>query len=668
MYLCIGDKKIKRLFWGLVFLLAGGMFFYSISGNLLAKNNQRYYLQGLDFISKKDYQNAYYNFSSVERGNEFFCPSKYRAALAAQNLYDKNSAAVMYKEIINGCDNTLFEEIARYNLARLYFEQNEYKKAQGLFDALANSATTEKYKIAANYFLGEILAKTAQDKALNHYLKYLKYAPDGRFANESIDGILKLSVPLNANANYILGVALFKNARYAQAKKYLLHVPPEKSWYYLTMSTRKLAEYEQAKSFIDKGLAEYSGTVDEKELQNAIDFYALFAPNKKRGYLNAVELLEPSAAAGGDYALFSYIGFLPAKERIPYYHRILNVYPDGRFASDALWNIIHSQYKKSNYKKVIELAEQHAKQYPNTVAAPRVLFFAAKAAEKNHQYSRAKTYYNRILDKYPDDYYAFRARLLLNGRKTAWTVKGKKEINTENQKIKFPIEYCKISGKDKSIFDLLVDVKDWALLEDLLGDNEIVKSWINYKQGNKALSTYQAREFISKLEIKPQMNNDVYKLAYPLYFVDEVNKYSSEFDLDPYIVMAIIKEESHFDTSAKSYVGAGGLMQVMPDTASFIAGKYGIPYNSALRNNIDNNIQLGCAYLDFALSQLSKKYLFAVAGYNGGHNAVKKWNETLNYSDYDEFVEEIPFAETQTYIRKVFRSYWNYLNIYDTIN
>ena len=77
---------------------------------------------------------------------------------------------------------------------------------------------------------------------------------------------------------------------------------------------------------------------------------------------------------------------------------------------------------------------------------------------------------------------------------------------------------------------------------------------------------------------------------------------------------------------------------------------------------------MGCAYLDYALSQLSKKYLFAVAGYNGGHNAVKNWHNTLNYTDFDEFVEEIPYSETQTYIRKVFKSYWNYLNIYDRID
>ena len=54
-----------------------------VAENFMSKNNERYYLQGLNFVSQKDYQNAYFNFSSVEKGNEYYCPSKYRAALAA---------------------------------------------------------------------------------------------------------------------------------------------------------------------------------------------------------------------------------------------------------------------------------------------------------------------------------------------------------------------------------------------------------------------------------------------------------------------------------------------------------------------------------------------------------------------------------------------------------
>lgn len=659
---------IKKFIWVVVFILAAGLLLYMLAGNIMSKNNQRYYLQGLEFVNKKDYQNAYYNFSSVERGNEFYCPAKYRAALAAQNLYDKESAAQMYKDVIDACAGSLFDESSRYNLAKLYFEKGDTKKAEGLFESLAKSAVSEKYQTASNYFLGEIYSAKSEIKALDAYLYYLEYAPIGKYSKEAISGLKKISRPLNSEQHYTLAKALYKNGFYADAKSHFAFVPIEKSWFYLAMCARKLGDYKQVQVLLKKGLSEYSANIDEEELHEAIDIFAMYSTDLKSGYLQAVNILTPKSLSGGDYALYKYIDKLSAKEKLPYYHQIVNNYPNGRFASDALWNLIWAQYKKGNYDKVMELAQTHSQKYSTTISAPRVQFFAAKAAEKRGNYAKARGYYGTILEKYPDDYYAFRSKLLLDGRKTAWTVKGKRQLNTNNKKIKFPLNYCKIQSKDMPVLNLLMNVGDWKLLELLLEDNKVVESWVNYKAGNKALSIVQARDFISSLDTKPDFGDDIYKLAYPMYFENEINKYSKVYDLDPYVVIAIIKEESHFDTQAKSYVGAGGLMQVMPDTAKFIAQKYSLSYDAISHNDVESNIELGCAYLDYALSQLAKKYLFAVAGYNGGHNAVKNWHNTLNYTDFDEFVEEIPYSETQTYIRKVFKSYWNYLNIYDRID
>lgn len=656
------------MIWVLVFVVAAGMLIYPAIEKRLSKNNQRYYVQGLEFINKKDYQNAYYNFSSVVKGNEFYCPSKYRAALAAQNLYDKNSAILMYKDVMNECSGSLFDENSQYNLAKLYFEQKEFKKAEVLFEQIAKSATNKNYKLAANYFLGEIYSTKKPTKSLSAFLHYLVIAPAGKYSKDAISGIKKLNKTLNSEEHFTLGVALYKNGFYKEAQTHFAFVPIEKSWFYLAMGNAKAGDTKQAKTLIQKGLSEYSANISEEELHQAIDTFANYSVPPKSGYLSAVNILTPKALAGGDYAMYKYIENIPAKEKQPFYLKIIEKYPTGKFASDALWNLILGHYKRKDYDKVIKMAESHNKSYPNTIAAPKVLFFAAKAAEKRKNYTKSRNYYNRILEKYPDEYYAFRAKLLLNGRKTAWTIKGKRQLNSHNKNIKFPLTYCNIKSKDLPVLNSLMDAGDWKLLEHLLEDNEIVKSWTNYKAGNKSLSIVQARNFISKLETKPNFKDDIYKLAYPMYFEEEINKYSQIYDLDPYIVLAVIKEESHFDTSAKSSVGAGGLMQIMPDTAKFIAKKYSIPYSPAQHNSIEKNIELGCAYIDYALFELSKKYLFAIAGYNGGHNAVKNWHKTLNYTDFDEFVEEIPYAETKNYILKVFKSYWNYVNIYDRID
>ncbi len=661
------NKKINKIFWVCVLLAALSVLAVSVLESFFSKNNSRYYKQGLSFEAKKDYQNAYYNFSSVNKGNEFYCPSKYRAALAAENLYDKNSAIKMYKDVIDGCFGTIIEENARYNLAKLYFEQKNYKKAEAIFSNLTKAAQIEKYRIAANYFLGEILVSENPQKAKNYLMQYLETVPNGKYSKNALISADKQDMEYTSEEHYILGLAYLQNGIYKKAKEHFSYVPIERSWYYLSVCARKMGDYKQAKSILFKWFGENTQSLHENELYDAIDTYALYFASKKEGYLKAADVLVAKRLAGGDYALYKCVDFVEPKERILYYHKIADIYPKGKFASDALWNIMLSQYRRGNYRKVIELAQEHSSLYQNTVAAPRVIFFAGKALEKSGQFSKARANYMRVLSEFPDDYYAFRAKQLLDGRKTAWTVKNKRVLNLHRKNILFPINHCKFLLKDKPIVDLLLKSGDWDLLGKLFGDNEIVKSWVNYKMGNKALSIVQARNFISDLKVKPEFNDEAYKLAYPIYYGEEINKYAAEYDLDPYIVIAIIKEESHFDTDAQSSVGAGGLMQVMPGTAAFIAGKYNLNYNNALHNNVNSNIELGCAYLDYALSELSKKYLFAVAGYNGGHNAVKNWRNQLNYNDFDEFVEEIPYQETQTYIRKVFKSYWNYLNVYDKI-
>ena len=103
----------------------------------------------------------------------------------------------------------------------------------------------------------------------------------------------------------------------------------------------------------------------------------------------------------------------------------------------------------------------------------------------------------------------------------------------------------------------------------------------------------------------------------------------------------------------------------MPATASYIAQRNGIPYRGRSSLYVpEKNIELGCAYLDYVKEKHYENDLLAVASYNGGPNAVNSWKSNLDYKSFDEFIENIPYAETRDYIKKVYRSYWVYLNIY----
>jgi soluble lytic murein transglycosylase len=105
-------------------------------------------------------------------------------------------------------------------------------------------------------------------------------------------------------------------------------------------------------------------------------------------------------------------------------------------------------------------------------------------------------------------------------------------------------------------------------------------------------------------------------------------------------------------------------MQLMPTTAHDIGNKYGINFNTSYLFNPELNIQLGNLYYSTLREAFGGKDISAISAYNGGIGSVSGWRINLNYTDTDEFVEQIPYEETKNYVKKVFRSYWNYVKIY----
>ena len=123
-----------------------------------------------------------------------------------------------------------------------------------------------------------------------------------------------------------------------------------------------------------------------------------------------------------------------------------------------------------------------------------------------------------------------------------------------------------------------------------------------------------------------------------------------------------MRQESRFEAQIRSRSGAIGLMQIMPDTGSWIASKKGVSnYNL---DKPDDNISFGTWYLDYTHGRYGNNSMLAVASYNAGPNRVAQWVEERSVADPDEFVNSIPYDETRDYVSKVLGNYWNYLRLY----
>jgi len=163
-----------------------------------------------------------------------------------------------------------------------------------------------------------------------------------------------------------------------------------------------------------------------------------------------------------------------------------------------------------------------------------------------------------------------------------------------------------------------------------------------------------------------KVQNIILKMIYPLEYSEHVYKYSEEYDLDPLLSFAIIKAESNFDKNAISTSNAIGLMQLLEKTAEEIALE-DLGMETFKKEDLYNpelNIRIGLKYFSNLLKEYNYSYNLALAAYNGGTGNVQKWIEQEIISKTGENIENIPFKETNNYVRKINRNYKIYQELY----
>jgi len=154
--------------------------------------------------------------------------------------------------------------------------------------------------------------------------------------------------------------------------------------------------------------------------------------------------------------------------------------------------------------------------------------------------------------------------------------------------------------------------------------------------------------------------------VFPLKHFDIIKKESAKNNIDPYLVLAIIKTESGFDKNVTSVKQAKGLMQIMDSTAKEMNQGENLDLTKVSIYNEDINIKLGTKYLSTLIKRYNGNYYLAVASYNAGMGNVDKWlEEGLVPSNLDDIVNNnIPSKETKNYLKKVINYYKIYRMLY----
>jgi TolA-binding protein len=644
---------------------------------------------------------------------------------------------ILSHPVLANKSDSLDKTEAAYALAQSYFRTNELDQAKATFLKIKKEAPTSRLAVGANYYLGQIdilqnqpaespNSNVVTDQALKYFRQYLHESPDGRFAREITTRLLNAATAAaNASVENSTANSANTNSQSGNLEPTTTGIPAQdrelfgrvyfacgawsdavKQWDLAGQDNKSL---ERAICYMHMGRIKDAKECLFKAIRAGSTSYGS-AATLLSGPLTRVQTIDfykeiLSASANQQEIPLWNIGYRlmvdqPAEAQ-PYLQKLIKLYPTSEFAPEALWWMFWQQ-TKSHLKEPgklspsLALAHQGMQKYPTTKAAAKLAFWAGKLDELNHQTEQARTDYQFAAKNFPSYYYGHRAKARLAVLSALAKTKTDRGWSTKPNRQMVPPEW------------------HWPDVDQYLADEQFSKRYghtaselLRLRQFDECIKELPAdgspelkatiyaaahdnqgaiRAAGKTLEGKPS-ESERWRMTYPRAFDQEVSEDAKSESLDPFLVLALIREESRFNPLAFSRSRAIGLMQLLPGTADGVAKNIGIHISGSSRvlkpdftikdsESVDAfkpeiNIKLGTHYLASVLSRANGNALLAVASYNGGPGAVQKWlsqHRAAGYADFDSFVENIPYRETRDYVRKVFGSYWTYEEVYESAN
>jgi peptidoglycan lytic transglycosylase len=363
-------------------------------------------------------------------------------------------------------------------------------------------------------------------------------------------------------------------------------------------------------------------------------------------------------------------------------------FPGGHYAERAAWKIGWLAYRNQQYADTIRVFEGAAARFPRSDYRPPWLYWSARAHDALQETDLAQARYTLAATDYFNSYYGRLALAHLDGAARRQLVPRRltdaaRPFGVDDAEAE-DIPLASLPPNESLVRALLgLGLYDQAISElqyarRVWGDSPAIRAtlaWIYQKQGqsekgSQQFTLYRAsvntmkRAYPQYLAVSGErLPKDVLRIVFPLQYWDLIRKYSAVHELDPYLVAALVAQESTFVPDIQSPAKAVGLMQLAASTARQYAKKLNMRYTASLRSNAEANVKIGTAYLADKISEFGDLH-FVLASYNAGEGRVRKWMAERPGLPRDEFIEDIPFPETQNYVKRILGTAEDYRRIY----
>jgi soluble lytic murein transglycosylase len=342
-----------------------------------------------------------------------------------------------------------------------------------------------------------------------------------------------------------------------------------------------------------------------------------------------------------------------------YYRQVVARYPSSRFAPTAAFRAATIALLAGDAGAAAIEFDSLARRYPGSEEAGAATYWAGRAWHAAGDTARARARWELLATGDPGSYYTGLAFRRLD--RPAWTPAAAAD------------SFAPIPGADSAIARGALLARLGLLAESRWEYDRLIRQSDTSSERLLALAHAFRGDGLAAQAIQlarralargAPADARTYRLLYPVVLEDALLAEARDHGLDAAFVAALIRQESMFNPTATSPVGARGLMQVMPDLGGRLAQSLAYPvWDPVLLYQPDVSLQLGA----YHLQELTGRYaqtVHVLAAYNAGVSRVERWSQRIGVDDPEVFTERIPFAETRGYVRAIQRNQDIYRSLY----
>jgi len=362
------------------------------------------------------------------------------------------------------------------------------------------------------------------------------------------------------------------------------------------------------------------------------------------------------------------------------YRELQQRFPNAGRAPYAHWKAAWLTLRQGRKAEAEKEFEEQIGLYQSSNEVPAALYWRARLAEEDGETAKARAFYQKLSDRFRNYYYADLARKQLKVLKSTGEpisyalldkvapIDAKADIVADDP----PSDNLRVQKAELLGNGGLVDLAarelqaasneekgDWVAPETarLFQENELYNRGIEIMK--RAVPNYFAMDI-------PALPRSYWEALFPRPYWADLKRYSTQNELDPFLVASLIRQESEFNAGAVSHKNAVGLMQLLPGTGKKVAKEEKLRHFNANQLFTPGvNLQLGTRYFRTMVDKFGS-FEYALAAYNAGSDRVEDWLSAGNYRDPQEFVESIPFTETREYVQAILRNASVYRQLYGT--